>query len=114
MTDRGNVRWINTVTDSETILHDRDGAMHPNIRGQDSIGRHILEEIIHTECALGRVSPADYVHARLCDGATWQSDLPGFATEKRELPACAPTCDVDEASDAARERTRERQSEGGT
>ena len=58
------VRWINTVSDSEHVIGSRTGSMHPNIRGQASFARHIVDYVRKAECASHAVD--DAVRARMC------------------------------------------------
>jgi hypothetical protein len=85
-TPNGTVRWINTVRDSFRMMGQKLGAMHPNIRGQASIARHLFEHIRDTECAPGRISERDPVYAKLCLGTSWRAELPGFEPEEEPLP----------------------------
>ena len=74
----GHVRWVNTVRDSSNVVGGLSGSMHPNIRGQDSIARHLLEGIIRAECDSKRIAETDPVHASLCTGTAWKDRLPGY------------------------------------
>jgi hypothetical protein len=87
----GHVRWINTVRDSANVTGGLKGAMHPNIRGQDSIARHLLERIIETECHTGRISETEPFHESLCNGTDWQKNLPGYRKTQGMAKPPAPT-----------------------
>lgn len=82
----GHVRWLNTVRDSSNVTGGLTGSMHPNIRGQDSIARHLLEHIVDTECRTGRIAATDPVHASLCNGTAWQENLPGYRKTQGATP----------------------------
>ncbi|WP_232293460.1 SGNH/GDSL hydrolase family protein [Stigmatella aurantiaca] len=88
-TPNGIVRWVNTVRDSSRMmgLVKLSGAMHPNIRGQAAIARHILEKIRSAECADGKIEEGTPVRAKLCQGDSWRAELPGFGPGPEPLPA---------------------------
>ncbi|WP_141326597.1 SGNH/GDSL hydrolase family protein [Myxococcus sp. AB025B] len=77
------VRWINTVRDSFRMTGGLNGAMHPNIRGQDSIARHLLTAILNAECTSGRIAAGTALHSNLCTSDAWKSGLPGFDATQR-------------------------------